>query len=134
MPEVHSYDPRKVTITIGGRVITGFAADGLVTISNSVDAVTPVVGCLGDVTYVENADNSAVAALTLMSTSSSIGYLRELASRRRAVRFAISDVNETDPVQVSCDNCRVTKMPDLNRTSSTQTITINVFLPDVQYK
>ena len=27
MPEVSTYDPKKVTVSIGGRVITGFAAD-----------------------------------------------------------------------------------------------------------
>lgn len=41
MPEVSTYDPKKVTVSIGGRVITGFAADGVVTLTHNEDAVTP---------------------------------------------------------------------------------------------
>ena len=49
MPEVSTYDPKKVTVSIGGRVITGFAADGVVTLTHNEDAVTPSVGsCSGD--------------------------------------------------------------------------------------
>ena len=44
MPEVSTYDPKKVTVSIGGRVITGFAADGVVTLTHNEDAVTPSVG------------------------------------------------------------------------------------------
>ena len=77
MPEVSTYDPKKVTVSIGGRVITGFAADGVVTLTHNEDAVTPSVGAKGDVAYSENANNSGNAALPLMSTSSSLAYLRE---------------------------------------------------------
>ena len=68
MPEVSTYDPKKVTVSIGGRVITGFAADGVVTLTHNEDAVTPSVGAKGDVAYSENANNSGNAALPLMST------------------------------------------------------------------
>lgn len=44
MPEVSTYDPKKVTVSVGGRVITGFAADGVVTLTHNEDAVTPSVG------------------------------------------------------------------------------------------
>ena len=83
MPEVSTYDPKKVTVSIGGRVITGFAADGVVTLTHNEDAVTPSVGAKGDVAYSENANNSGNAALPLMSTSSSLAYLREICAKRR---------------------------------------------------
>lgn len=51
MPEVSTYDPKKVTVSVGGRVITGFAADGVVTLTHNEDAVTPSVGAKGDVAY-----------------------------------------------------------------------------------
>ena len=103
MPEVSTYDPKKVTVSIGGRVITGFAADGVVTLTHNEDAVTPSVGAKGDVAYSENANNSGNAALPLMSTSSSLAYLREICAKRRPVRFSVSDVNDADAIQVSGD-------------------------------
>lgn len=75
---VTTYDPKKVNVIVGGRVITGFASDGVVTLAKSEDSVTPSVGAKGDVTYSENANESGTVSLTLMSTSSSLSYLRDL--------------------------------------------------------
>ncbi len=69
---VTTYDPKKVNVIVGGRVITGFASDGVVTLAKSEDSVTPSVGAKGDVTYSENANESGTVSLTLMSTSSSL--------------------------------------------------------------
>ena len=60
--EVTTYDPMKVTVSLGGRVITGFASDGVITLTHNEGAVTPNVGAKGDVTYSENANNSGTAA------------------------------------------------------------------------
>ena len=59
--EVTTYDPMKVTVSLGGRVITGFASDGVITLTHNEDAVTPNVGAKGDVTYSENANNSGTS-------------------------------------------------------------------------
>ena len=67
--EVQSYDPKKVNVIVAGRAITGFASDGVVTLSKNEDSVTPSVGAKGDVAYSENANESGTIALTLMSTS-----------------------------------------------------------------
>ena len=56
--EVASYDPKKVNVIVGGRIITGFASDGVVTLTKNEDSVTPSVGAKGDVTYSENASPS----------------------------------------------------------------------------
>ena len=128
MPEVSTYDPKKVTVSIGGRVITGFAADGVVTLTHNEDAVTPSVGAKGDVAYSGN------AALPLMSTSSSLAYLREICAKRRPVRFSVSDVNDADAIQVSEENCRILKMPDTPRSKDPTTVTVNVYIPDLNYR
>lgn len=80
--EVQSYDPKKVNVIVAGRAITGFASDGVVTLSKNEDSVTPSVGAKGDVAYSENANESGTIALTLMSTSYSLPYLRELEAKR----------------------------------------------------
>ena len=81
--EVASYDPKKVNVIVGGRTITGFAADGVVSVTKNEDSITPAVGAKGDVTYSENANESGTIAITLMSTSSSLSYLRELEAGRQ---------------------------------------------------
>lgn len=81
--------------------------------------------------YSENANESGTIAITLMSTSSSLSYLRELEAKRRAVNVTISDVNDADAFTLSADNCRVMKMPDLTRNKEQSTITVNIYAPSV---
>ena len=110
------------------------AAAGVVTLTHNEDAVTPSVGAKGDVAYSENANNSGNAALPLMSTSSSLAYLREICAKRRPVRFSVSDVNDADAIQVSEENCRILKMPDTPRSKDPTTVTVNVYIPDLNYR
>ena len=126
---VTSYDPQKVNVIVDGRVITGFATDGVVTLTRNSDSVTPAVGAKGDVAYSENADETGTVAITLMSTSSSLSYLRSLEAKRKMVTVSVQDVNDNDAFVMSCDNCRVLKMPDAARTKEQGTVTINIYVP-----
>lgn len=129
--EIASYDPKKVNVIVGGRVITGFASDGVVTLTKSEDSVIPSVGAKGDVAYSENANESGNVALTLMSTSSSLAYLRGLEAKRKAVNVSISDVNDADAFTMNQDNCRILKMPDLGRQKEQGTVTVNIYVPQM---
>lgn len=129
--EIASYDPKKINVIVAGRVITGFSADGVVTLAKSEDSVTPSVGAKGDVAYSENANESGTVTLTLMSTSSSLAYLRDLEARRKAVNVTISDVNDADSFTMSEDNCRITKMPDIARVKEHGTATVTIFVPSM---
>ena len=126
---VTSYDPQKVNVIVDGRVITGFAADGVVNLTRNSDSVTPAVGAKGDVAYSENADETGTVAITLMSTSASLSYLRGLEAKRKMVTVSVQDVNDNDAFVMSCDNCRVLKMPDAARTKEQGTVTINIYVP-----
>lgn len=126
---VTTYDPQKVNVIVDGRVITGFAADGVVTLTRNSDSVTPAVGAKGDVAYSENADETGTVAITLMSTSASLSYLRGLEAKRKMVTVSVQDVNDNDAFVMSCDNCRVLKMPDAARTKEQGTVTINIYVP-----
>lgn len=128
---VTTYDPKKVNVIIGGRVITGFASDGVVTLAKSEDSVTPSVGAKGDVTYSENANESGTVSLTLMSTSSSLPYLRELEAKRRAINVSITDANDDTAFTMNEDNCRITKMPDVARQKEQATVTVTIFVPSM---
>lgn len=128
---VTTYDPKKVNVIVGGRVITGFASDGVVTLAKSEDSVTPSVGAKGDVTYSENANESGTVSLTLMSTSSSLSYLRDLEAKRRAVNVSITDANDDTAFTMNEDNCRITKMPDIARQKEQATVTVTIFVPSM---
>lgn len=128
---VTTYDPKKVNVIVGGRVITGFASDGVVTLAKSEDSVTPSVGAKGDVAYSENANESGTVSLTLMSTSSSLPYLRDLEAKRRAVNVSITDANDDTAFTMNEDNCRITKMPDVARQREQATVTVTIFVPSM---
>ena len=131
---VTTYDPKKVNVIVGGRVITGFASDGVVTLAKSEDSVTPSVGAKGDVTYSENANESGTVSLTLMSTSSSLPYLRDLEAKRRAVNVSITDANDDTAFTMNEDNCRITKMPDVARQKEQATVTVTIFVPSMSIR
>ena len=89
------------------------------------------MGAKGDVAYSENANESGTVTLTLMSTSSSLAYLRDLEAKRKAVNVTISDVNDADSFTMSEDNCRITKMPDIARVKEQGTATVTIFVPSM---
>lgn len=126
-----SYDPKKVNVNVNGTILTGFANDGVVNVSKNEDAVTPNVGCKGDVVYEENANESGTIAVTLQSTSPSLSMLRSLASGRRTFSVSISDVNADDPVNISAQKCRILKLPDIPRGKGSSTVTVNIYVPNL---
>ena len=128
---VTSYDPQKVNVIVAGRVITGFASDGVVNLTRNSDSVTPAVGAKGDVAYSENADETGTVALTLMSTSASLSYLRDLEAKRKMVSVSVQDKNDSDGFVMAGDNCRGLKMPDANRAKEQGTVTVNIYVPSM---
>ena len=132
--EVMTYDPTKVNVVVAGRIITGFAPEGVITLTRNADSITPAVGAKGDVVYSENADKTGTAAMTLMSTSTSLSYLRELEAKRKMVTVSVQDKNDSDSFIMSCDNCRVLKMPDVNRTKEQGSVTVNIYVPALEIR
>lgn len=132
--EVASYDPKKVNVIVNGKAITGFSADGVITVTRNEDTVTTVVGVKGDVGYSENANESGNVALTLMGTSASLAYLRNLCLKRTPVTITISDANDAGAVQIAEDECRILKPPDINRAKEIGSETVNIFVPALHYR
>lgn len=134
MATVATYDPKKVNVALAGRMITAFASDGVIKATKNEDSVTPSVGAQGDVAYSENANESGNIAITLMSTSSSLSYIRGLESRRQLINVNVSDANAADSVHINEDNCRILKMPDIDRMKEQGTVTINIFVPSLNVR
>lgn len=132
--EIATYDPKKVNLIINNKIITGFANDGVITITRNEDIVSTLVGVKGDVAYSENANESGNIAVTLMGTSSSLAYLRSLALKRTPLSVVIADANDVGAVNVAEDQCRILKPPDNPRGKEVSTITINIFVPVLNYR
>ena len=132
--EITSYDVKKVNVSVNGSIITGFAADSLITISKNEDAVTTEVGCQGDVVYSENANESGTVQLTLAGTSSSISKFRSWAASRKEVSLMVSDSNDSDSIKVSAQRCHVVKMPDVTRGKTAGSVQVSIFVPNLQIR
>ena len=59
--EIASYDPKKVSVIINGKEITGFGTDSVISVTRNEDIVTTQVGVKGDVAYSENATKAETA-------------------------------------------------------------------------
>lgn len=70
-----TYDPKKIIITLGPQVITGYAKDTFVKIGRIADSVMSEAGASGEVARSLVADHRGTMELTLMQTSLSNDFL-----------------------------------------------------------
>lgn len=131
---ITNYDPMKVTVVVGGIVITGFADSSVVVIARNEDIVATTVGVQGDVAYSENANQSGTITMSLQSTSASLSRLRKMASSRQEVDVVISDVNEDGGTIISASRCRITKVPDSKKEKTVGSIDVTIFAPMIEEK
>jgi len=130
----YTYDPKKVSVIVNGRIITGYAEDGVITITWNEDRVGTTTGVKGDVVYTENADNTATATLPLMHTSASMAYLTNLCARRIPIRLDVADANADGGFHLSQEDCRITKMPDIPRSNEPTAVNVDIFIPDANVR
>ncbi len=131
---ITNYDPKKVTVNVGGRIITGFADSSVVTVNASEDRVTTAVGAQGDVVYSENANESGSVVMSLQTTSASLPYLKRLAVNREETDVLISDANTDTAETISGSRCRVTKIPDRKKEKAAGTVDVTIFVPKLEYR
>jgi hypothetical protein len=85
------YDPKKVTVVIGGHVLSGFADDEFIRVTFP-DAGSKVVGADGEVTFNRSADETAELTIRLKQSSPSNDVLSTLVRVSRATNIPISPV------------------------------------------
>lgn len=127
----NTYDPKKVSVTVADRIMTGFSEDSIIKIASSGDAVTPTVGVQGDVSYTESADKSGTLTLSFAQTSASIAYLRKLYNNKTSFAVVVNDANDGMGFLLSASGCRITKMPDIERGKSIATQEITIHIPNI---
>jgi len=75
---LRTYDPKQVSIVVGGRVLTGIGPDTFISVERENDSFTKQVGASGEVGRANNNDRSGTITLTLMQVSPDNDYLSAL--------------------------------------------------------
>lgn len=110
-----TYNPKKVTIALGSHIVTGYAEDTFITISETGDGVTSTCGCDGEVVASVSPDPRHTIKVSVLQTSPTHQYLTNKYQQMKA------GGNGTFPVLVkdiiggdifSADTAWVVKKPD----------------------
>jgi len=74
---VRTYDCRKVLITLGTHIVTGYSDGTFVSIEPNGDGFTKKVGCDGEVGRSRDPDETAKVTLTVMLTSPTVAWCQQ---------------------------------------------------------
>lgn len=78
MGKIATYNPKKVTISLGNHIVTGFADDSFVTIDPNGDGVTKKVGCDGEIVRSISPDDTYIVKLSVLQTSPTNSWLQRM--------------------------------------------------------
>lgn len=124
-----TYDVSRLTVLWGSRYITGFADDSELKITPNGDAVTPKTGIQGDTVYSVNPDRSATLTFSVFANASVLAELRQDARSCTPRTLTVRDPGPGGFL-VQCDNCVITKIPDIDRGKEAKGVEISIYVPD----
>lgn len=130
---VTSYDPKKVSCIVSGQYITGFMDSTFIQAEKNEDNVTPHIGAQGDVTFAESADDTGTITITLKQDSTSLPFLRTLATQKRNFPTQIIDANGTN-LKVGGTQCRILKTPGAEFGAEVSGVEIQIYVADYSAK
>lgn len=119
MPEQKTflYDPKKVSVIVGGSALNGFVKDSFVTASYDENAINYSQGLVHGA-VVLNSSREGSVSFKLMQTSESNKELQKYASRARARRgvfyFTLLIINNSGGELASADTAWIMKEPNLD--------------------
>lgn len=106
------YDPRLVTVSVDGQLVTGFADDQMIDVEQTDPSVEMTVGSQGEVVADKIHNKTGRIRLFLQHTSPSNPRLAQLANTKRAVRVSIDDRNAVGTAAVSASRGYVERAPE----------------------
>lgn len=77
MGKITTYNPKKVTVSLGNHIVTGYADDSFITIDPNGDGVTKKVGCDGEIVRSISPDDTYVVKLSVLQTSPTNAWLQK---------------------------------------------------------
>ncbi|EWG12746.1 phage structural protein [Cytobacillus firmus] len=128
MGHVGTYDARKVTTTVNGVFVTGYADGTMVKCSKDNENFEASSSAQGDAVVSINGDSLGTIEITLSQTSPSIPYLNTLANDRNMFPIWVNSNNEIKEV-TGGTKAMVTKVPDIEhgKAVASRVYTIKVF-------
>ncbi|GHU75662.1 hypothetical protein AGMMS49992_20070 [Clostridia bacterium] len=127
-----NYDPMLVTVVVNGKTLTGVAEE-FITIDRSEDSIFPAVGAQGDVGYAKNANRTGTAQVSMMQTSPSLPYLRELSQNYADIDLSIVDNNEPDKVHFHSIGGKILKVPTYGRNKQIGNVPVTFHIPYLMF-
>lgn len=114
---VKTYDPKSLSIIVGGHIVSGLDDGEFVKVTRNNDAYTTKVGADGEASRTKNNDKSGTIEITLLQSSASNDVLSGFAladeiNNGGQVPVLMRDANGT--TVVATDSAWVKKMPDLS--------------------
>jgi len=74
---VKTYDPKKILISIGSHMVTGYAEGTFVSIEPNSDGVSKEVGCDGEIVRSLSPDRSYKVTITVLQTSPTVAFAQK---------------------------------------------------------
>lgn len=125
-----TFDFKKVTVTVDGTIITGWAEGEVISVEKNEDDVIPYVGADGSVTYAESADQTGTITLTLKQTSSSLPVLQNLRKSKKLFPIQILDVS-TGTYKTGGTEARILKMPPRSYGPEVQGVEVQIHVANL---
>ncbi len=129
---VRNYDPRDVSITIDGLIITGLADGSFVTCEKLEETYVPHVGSQGEVVRARNANPMGKIVFTCDHTSPSNGHMVALANTGKIFPGKVVDLNPDSNRSAGGSECWVEKVADFERAGETTTVEWTVMVADYE--
>ena len=107
MPQVRTYDPKRIASTVGSHIVTGYGEDTFVSIEPVGDGTTTTAGADGEIARSMSNNTLHRITLTVGGTSPTNDYLSDLLARDRAsggagvVPFVMRDLRGSTVVAAS---------------------------------
>ena len=112
---VKDYDPKKVTVNLGGHIAQGFADGTFVSASRNNQSFNLVSGASGEIARAKSQDKSGTLELTFMQTSETNDFLsgKMLADEGplNAGKFAVSIIDANGSTVLAATECWVQQPP-----------------------
>ncbi len=129
---VRQYDPRDVSISVDGMIITGLAEGSFVTAEKNEDGYIPYVGSQGEVVRAHNADPTGKITFTIDNTSPSNAHMNQLANSRRLFPCKVVDMNPDSERSAGGSECWVEKPAQFERGAETIEVEWVIYVADYQ--
>ena len=107
MPQVRTYDAKRIAIIIGSHIVSGYAEDTFISMEPSGEGTVSKAGADGEIARSMSNNTLHRVTITLQATSPSNDYLSDLLARDRAsggagvVPFSLTDLRGTTLVAAS---------------------------------